>query len=81
MCFHQAIASNGLMMVEVDHYMYVKQSKANFLILTLYLDDILLVGNNKEMIITIKGWLSSNFEMKYMIKASCVLGVKILRIV
>ena len=66
-------------MVEDDHGVYFKQSKECFLILLLYVDDILLAGNDKEMIVTTKAWLSSNFEMKDMGEASYVLGVKILR--
>ena len=47
--------------------------------LTLYVDDILLVGNNLEMIEATKKWLSSVFEMKDMGEARYVLGVKIIR--
>ena len=47
--------------------------------MSLYVDDILLTDNNMEMTITIKGWLSSNFEMKDMGEADYILGVKILR--
>ena len=47
--------------------------------LTLYVDDILLVGNNLEMIKATKKWLSSLFEMKDMGEARYVLGVEIIR--
>ena len=43
------------MMIEKDHYMYVKQSKGNFLILSLYVEDTLLAENDKEMIIATQG--------------------------
>jgi hypothetical protein len=66
-------------MIEEDHCVYVKRSNGNFLILSLYVDDILLAGNDKEMIVTTKEWLSSNFEMKDMGEANYVLGIKILR--
>ena len=62
-----------------DHCVYLKRSNSGFVILSLYVDDILLVENNKEMIDTIKKLLSSNFEMKDMGEASYVLGVKIVR--
>ena len=64
-------------MVEEDHCVYVKWSKESFLILTLYVDDILLVGNDKEIIVITKTWLSLNFEMKEMGEVSYVLKVKI----
>ena len=67
------------MMIEEDHCVYVKRSKGRFIILSLYFDDILLAGNDMEMIIAIKRWLSSNFEMKDMGEADYILGVKILR--
>ena len=59
--------------------MYVKWSKESFLILSLYEDNILLVGNDKKMIVTTKVWLFSNFDIKGMGEASYVLGVKIFR--
>ena len=77
--FHRAIISNEFTMVEEDHCVYVKRSKKSFLILSLYVDDILLAENDKEMIVTTKVWLSSNFEMRDIREASYVLGVKILR--
>ena len=45
----------------------------------MYVDDILLAENSKEMIDIVKRWLSSNFEMKDMGEASYVLGLKIVR--
>ena len=47
--------------------------------LALYVDDILLVGNNLEMIEATKKWLSSVFEMNDMGEARYVLGVEIIR--
>ena len=53
-------------MIEEDHCVYVKRSEGSFIILSLYVDDILLAGNDKEFIKTIEEWLSSTFEMKDM---------------
>jgi hypothetical protein len=66
-------------MMEEDHCMYLKCSNNCFIILSLYVDDILIAENNKEMIKTIKRWLSLNFEMKDMGESSYSLGVKIIR--
>ncbi|KAL0396345.1 UNVERIFIED_CONTAM: Retrovirus-related Pol polyprotein from transposon TNT 1-94 [Sesamum calycinum] len=77
--FHRAITSIGFTMIEEDHCVYVKRSVKNFLILSLYVDDILLVGNNMEMIVATQKWLSSTFEMKDMGEAEYILGVKIHR--
>ena len=77
--FHRAVLSNGFTMIKEDHRVYIKRSKGSFIILSLYVDDILLAGNDMKMIIATKGWLSSNFEMKDMGEADYILGVKILR--
>ena len=44
-------------MMEDDHCVYVKQSGKSLLILSLYVDDILLAGNDMEMIVTTTRWL------------------------
>ena len=64
-------------MIEEDHYVYIKRSKDKFLVLSLYVDDLLMIGNNVEYIKEIKGWLSSKFEMKDMGEATYILGVNI----
>ena len=66
-------------MMEEDHCVYVEGSRKSLVILSLYVDDILLAGNDMKMIVTTKRWLSSIFEMKDMGKANYVLGVKIFR--
>ena len=43
----------------------------------LYVDDTLMTSNDLEMIVTTKGWLTSNFRLKDMGDASYVLGAKI----
>jgi Reverse transcriptase (RNA-dependent DNA polymerase) len=58
---------------------FVKRSKNNFVILSLYVDDILLASNNKLYVQTIKEWLSSKIDIKDMGEASYILGVKIER--
>ena len=59
--------------------MYIKCSNNYFIILSLYVDDILIAENDKKMIDVTKKWLSSNFEMKDMREVNYVLGVKILK--
>ena len=59
--------------------MYIKSSNNYFIIISLYVDDILIAGNDKKLIDVTKKWLSSNFKIKEMGEASYVLSVKILR--
>lgn len=64
-------------MTEEDHYAYIKRFDDTFVILSLYVDDILLAGNNMEYIMTIKNCLSSNFDMKDMGGSTYNLAIKI----
>ena len=66
-------------MIEEDHCVYIKRLKDKFVILSLYVDDILIVGNSIKYILQIKGWLSSKFEMKDMGEVAYILGVQISR--
>ena len=66
-------------MIEEDHCVYMKRFEGNFVILSLYVDGILLPGTSVKDVKTIKDWLSLNFEMKDMGEAEYILGVKIKR--
>ena len=77
--FHEVVLSNGFTMIDEDNCVYTKRSKGKFVIMSLYVDDILIAGNDKEFVMEIKAWLSSNFEMKDMGEAAYILGVKISR--
>ena len=47
--------------------------------LVLYVDDILLIGNDVEILSNIKKWLAEQFQMKDLGEASYVLGIQIIR--
>ncbi len=42
-------------MIHEDNCIYIKQSKDKFVILSLYVDDILIAGNDREYLKIIKG--------------------------
>ena len=46
---------------------------------TVYVDDILLIGNNIETLSNIKKWLAEKFQMKDLGEANYVLGIRIYR--
>ena len=47
--------------------------------LILYVDDILLIGNDIEFLDSIKGYLNKSFSMKDRGEAAYILGIKIYR--
>ncbi|WCJ29450.1 Retrovirus-related Pol polyprotein from transposon TNT 1-94 [Euphorbia peplus] len=77
--FHNQMISNDFKILEEDHCVYIKRSGRKFVILSLYVDDILIAGNDIAFVNQIKSWLSSSFEMKDMGEAAYILGVKITR--
>ena len=77
--FHHEVIPYGFVMIGEDHCIYVKRSQEEFVILSLYVDDILLAGNSKEYLMMIKEWLSSRYDMKDLGEVNYILGVKIQR--
>ncbi|KAK4407825.1 Retrovirus-related Pol polyprotein from transposon TNT 1-94 [Sesamum angolense] len=58
---------------------YKKVSGSSVFVLVLYVDDILLIGNEIKMLGDTKAWLSTQFSMKDLGEASYILGIKIFR--
>ncbi|KAL3846310.1 hypothetical protein ACJIZ3_003713 [Penstemon smallii] len=54
---------------------YKKNSGSSIQFIILYVDDILLIGDDIKMLAQTKAWLSSQFSMKDMGDASYVLGI------
>ncbi|WVY90570.1 hypothetical protein V8G54_036084 [Vigna mungo] len=77
--FNDTITSYGFVENTVDRCIYIKVSGSKFVILVLYVDDILLAANDIGMLHDVKKFLSNNFEMKDMNEASYVIGIEIFR--
>ncbi|GJT83647.1 retrotransposon protein, putative, ty1-copia subclass [Tanacetum coccineum] len=56
-----------------------RTSGSNVAFLILYVDDILLMGNNVTMLQEVKSWLCKCFSMKDLGEAAYILGIKIIR--
>jgi len=63
----------------MDQCIYQKVNGSKFCFLVLYVDDILLVANDKGMLYKVKKFLSKNFDMKDMSETSYVISIKIHR--
>jgi hypothetical protein len=62
-----------------DHCVYSKLIGDHLIYLVLYVDDMLLIGNNKEIIQDVKTQLSSKFDMKDLGASNFILGMEIKR--
>ena len=57
----------------------MKVSGSKYILLVLYVDDILLTSNDTDLLVETKQLLFNHFDMKDLGEASYVLGVQILR--
>ena len=71
--FNNTITSYGFIENTIDRCIYIKVSGSKFIILVLYVDDILLAANDVGLLHDIKKFLSKNFEMKDMGEAFFVI--------
>ena len=77
--FDQAIKSFGFDQCPDESCVYKRRSGKVVVFLVLYVDDILLIGNDVGELSAVKVWLSSQFEMKDLGEASYILGIKLMR--
>ncbi|KAL0420379.1 UNVERIFIED_CONTAM: putative transposon Ty5-1 protein [Sesamum latifolium] len=77
--FDEVIQGYDFIKNDYDPCIYKKTSRNPVAYLVVYVDDILLIGNDVKMFGDIKAWLSTQFSMKDMGEASYILGIKIYR--
>ena len=77
--FDEVIKAFGFIQVVGESCIYKKVSGSSVAFLILYVDDILLIGNNVELLESIKGYLNESLSMKDLGEAAYILGVKIYR--
>ena len=56
--------------------MYVKDTEHGYVIVCLYVDDMLIVGSDNKMITSIKNMLNSRLDMKDLGIVDVILGIK-----
>ncbi|KAL0437844.1 UNVERIFIED_CONTAM: Retrovirus-related Pol polyprotein from transposon TNT 1-94 [Sesamum radiatum] len=79
MHFDEVIWGYGFIKNEHDPCVYKKINGNSVAYLALYVDDILLIENDVKVLGDIKAWLSMQFFVKDMGKASYILGIKFYR--
>ncbi|KAJ9542391.1 hypothetical protein OSB04_028897 [Centaurea solstitialis] len=77
--FDERIKEFGFAKSEFEPCVYTKFSGSIVTFLVLYVDDILLIGNNVPTLQSVKEWLSKCFQMKDLGEAAYILGIKIYR--
>ncbi|KAA0025358.1 gag/pol protein [Cucumis melo var. makuwa] len=77
--FDTAIKSYGFDQNVDEPCVYKKINKGKVAFLVLYVDDILLIGNDVGCLTDVKAWLAAQFQMKDLGEAQYVLGIQIIR--
>ena len=75
--FDQAIKSFDFEQNLDEPCVYKRHQDRVVMFLVLYVDDILLIGNDVVVMSSVKVWLSSQFDMKNLGKANFILGIKL----
>ncbi|KAH9289197.1 hypothetical protein KI387_033314, partial [Taxus chinensis] len=80
MRFDSFMHEHGYLRCESDHCVYFKKlENGSYIILLLYMDDMLIVGSNMQEICELKGNLAHTFAMKDLGFAKIILGMQICR--
>ena len=79
LCFNEKIKQFGFIRSDDELCVYVRSSGSAAVFLVLYVDDILLIGNDIPTLKNVKTWLGNCFSMKDMGDAAYILGIKIYR--
>ena len=77
--FDELIQAYGFIQTFGEACIYKKVSGSSVAFLILYVDDILLIGNDIEILDSIKGYLNKSFSKKDLGEAAYTLSIKIYR--
>ena len=71
--------SRGFKINECDKCVYVKEVEHGYVLVCLYVDDMLIINSDDKMITSTKNMLNSRFDMKDMGLADVILGIKLIK--
>ena len=77
--FDQTVKEFGFIQNEDESCVYKKVSGSHVAFVVLYVDDILLIGNDIPSLQAVNTWLRKNFSMKDLGEATYILGIRIYR--
>ena len=68
---------NGFQQCPYEHALYVKKEKEKILLVAIYVDDLIFLGNNNQMIEEFKGTMTQEFEMTDLGPMKYFLGLEV----
>lgn len=73
------ITKNGFLQSQNDHSLFIKSTSSTLTFLLVYVDDIIISGNNQAKIDSLKTYLQSNFKLKDLGNLKFFLGIEYAR--
>ncbi|RYA45513.1 hypothetical protein DD606_24965 [Enterobacter cloacae complex sp. GF14B] len=73
------LVSIGFRKDHADHSLYVCESDVGIVVITIYVDDLIIVSDNAMEIDHVKGLLKQEFEMKDLGELRYFLGIEVIR--
>lgn len=78
-CFSTSLYQFGLTRCSVDHSVFYKHSIHGSIFLVVYVDDIIITGNDEKGICDLKTYLNDQFQTKDLGKLKYFLGIEVAR--
>ena len=69
----------GLLKSKSDHSIFYKNSQASIILLIVYVDDIVIIGNDMKGVSSLKSFLHGQFHTKDLEMLKYFLGVEVMR--
>jgi hypothetical protein len=81
--WHDKIAEHlvtiGFRMSDADHSLYVRKSDEGIMVITIYVDDLIVGGDNEKEVEHVKRLLKQKFDMKDLGELKFFLGIEVIR--
>ena len=75
--FTKSMRSFGYHQSNSDHTLFLKKQHGKIIALIVYVDDMVVTGNDPDERKTLQSYLSSEFEMKYLDHLKYFLGIEV----
>ena len=77
--FSSAIRKHGFKQSNSDYTLFLKHRNGKLTALIIYVDDMIIIGDNEKEIADLQRYLASEFEMKNLGGLKYFLGIKVAR--
>ena len=73
------LQSIGFVISMADYSMYVKKTDAGLVVIVIYVDDLIITGDDKAQLENVKKVLGAEFDMKDLGELMYFLGIEVIR--